>query len=149
VHLRTKNFKLYTQEDIIYRITLLLLSLSLLPLEHWGVCLDILMLPLLLRITIYSRQVISLALEARYLRQLDSQYLYPLGNTGGPAKPPRHWLLILVAFYDTHELRWGYSLLPAITRGLLFLSVKLIRQTQRNSHMYFHPLTEDVKINFL
>jgi hypothetical protein len=29
--------------------------------------------PLLLRITIYSRQVISLALEARYLRQLDYQ----------------------------------------------------------------------------
>jgi hypothetical protein len=22
-----------------------------------------------------------------------------------------------VAFYDTHELRWGYSLLPATTRG--------------------------------
>jgi len=26
-------------------------------------------------------------------------------------------VLILVAFYDTHELRWGYSLLPATTRG--------------------------------
>jgi hypothetical protein len=24
---------------------------------------------------------------------------------------------ILVAFYDTHELRWGYSLLRATTRG--------------------------------
>jgi hypothetical protein len=34
--------------------------------------------PLLLRITIYSRQVISLAPEARYFGQLDSQYLYPL-----------------------------------------------------------------------
>jgi hypothetical protein len=29
---------------------------------------------------------------------------------------PRHWVLTSVAFYDTHELRWGYSLLPATTR---------------------------------
>jgi hypothetical protein len=62
-----------------------------LPLERWGVCLDrssIPRLPLLLRITIYSRQVISLAPEARYLGQLESQYLYPLGSLGGPAIPP-------------------------------------------------------------
>jgi hypothetical protein len=45
-------------------------------------------LPLLLRITVYSRQVISLALKTRYLGQLDSQYLYPLGSPGGPAIPP-------------------------------------------------------------
>jgi hypothetical protein len=60
-----------------------------LPLERWGICLDpIPRLPLLLRIIIYSRQVISRALEARYLGQLDSQYLYPLGSPGGPAIPP-------------------------------------------------------------
>jgi hypothetical protein len=59
-----------------------------LPLERWGVCLDIPRPPLLLRITVYSRQVISLALEARYLGQLDSKYLYPLGSPGGPAIPP-------------------------------------------------------------
>jgi hypothetical protein len=53
-----------------------------------GGCLDIPRLPLLLRITIYSGQVISLALEARYLGQLDSQYLHPLGSPGGPAIPP-------------------------------------------------------------
>jgi hypothetical protein len=58
-----------------------------LPLERWGVCL-IPRLPLHLRITVYSRQVISLALEARYLRQMDSQYLYPLGSPDGPAIPP-------------------------------------------------------------
>jgi hypothetical protein len=46
---------------------LLLILLPLLPLEHWGVCLEIPRLPLLLRITVYSRQVVSLALEARYL----------------------------------------------------------------------------------
>jgi len=28
-------------------------------------------------------------------------------------------VLILVAFHDTHELRWGYSLLPATTREYL------------------------------
>jgi hypothetical protein len=43
---------------------------------------------LLPRIIIYSRQVISLALEAHYLGQLDSQYLYPFGSHGGPAIPP-------------------------------------------------------------
>jgi hypothetical protein len=36
---------------------------------------------------------------------------------GWPSYTPRNWMLILVAFYDTHELRWGYSLLPATTRG--------------------------------
>jgi hypothetical protein len=66
---------------------ILLLSLPLLPLERWGVC-PISRLPLLLRITIYSRQVISLALEARCLGQLVSQYLYPLGSPGGPAIIP-------------------------------------------------------------
>jgi hypothetical protein len=87
-----------------------------LPLECWGVCLDLPRLPLLLRITIYSRQMISLALEARYLGQLDSQYLYPLGSPVVQLYPG-HWVLILVAFYITHELRWGYSLIPATTRG--------------------------------
>jgi hypothetical protein len=88
-----------------------------LPLERWGVCLDTPRFPLVLRITIYSKQLISLALEARYFGQLASQYLYPLESPGGPANTPRHRVLILVAFYDTHELRWGYSLLPATTRG--------------------------------
>jgi hypothetical protein len=63
-------------------------SFFLYTLERWGVC-PIPRLVLLLRITAYSRQVISLALEARYLEQLDSQYLYPLGSPGGPAIPPR------------------------------------------------------------
>jgi hypothetical protein len=67
-------------------LLLLLLSLPLLPFRALGGLL-ILRLPLLLRITIYSRQVISLALEAHYLRQLDSQYLYPLGSLGDPAIP--------------------------------------------------------------
>jgi len=26
-------------------------------------------------------------------------------------------VLILIAFYDTHELHWGYFLLPATTCG--------------------------------
>jgi hypothetical protein len=71
-------------------LLLLLLSLPLLPLELWGGLPRPIIprLPLLLRITIYSRQVISLALEARYLGQLDSQYLYPLGSSDGPAIPP-------------------------------------------------------------
>jgi hypothetical protein len=63
------------------------LSLPILPFRAFGVCL-VPRLPLLLRITVYSKQVISLALEARYLGQLDSQYLYPLGSPDGPAIPP-------------------------------------------------------------
>jgi hypothetical protein len=74
-----------------------------LPLQRCGVCLA--RLPLLLRITIYSRQVISLALEARYLEQLDSQYLYPLGSPGDPAVPPGIGCCC------------GYSLLLATVRG--------------------------------
>jgi hypothetical protein len=35
-------------------------------------------------------------------------------------------MLILVAFYDTHELRWGYSLLPATTRGRKSSSPKMM-----------------------
>jgi hypothetical protein len=58
------------------------------PLERWGGGSPRPRIPLHIRITIYSRQVISLALQARYLGQLDSQYLYPLGSPGGPAIPP-------------------------------------------------------------
>jgi hypothetical protein len=29
---------------------------------------------------------------------------------------PRHWVPILVTFYDTHELRWDYSSPPVTTR---------------------------------
>jgi hypothetical protein len=73
---------------IIIIMIIIIISVSLLPLERWGVCLDFIpRLPLLLRITIYSRQVISLGLEARYLGQPASQYLYPLGSSGGPAIP--------------------------------------------------------------
>jgi hypothetical protein len=32
-------------------------------------------------------------------------YLWP-PETGWPSYTPRHWVPILVAFYDTHELRW-------------------------------------------
>jgi len=35
-------------------------------------------------------------------------------------------VLILVAFYDTHELRWGYSLLPATTREQILLTLSNI-----------------------
>jgi hypothetical protein len=37
-----------------------------------------------------------------------SPYLYPL-ETGWPIYTPRHWLPILVAFYDMHGLQWDYS----------------------------------------
>jgi hypothetical protein len=31
---------------------------------------------------------------------------------------PRHWVPILVTFYEIHGLQWGYSLFPATTRDL-------------------------------
>jgi hypothetical protein len=30
-------------------------------------------------------------------------------ETGWPSYIPRHWVPILVASYDTHGVRWGYS----------------------------------------
>jgi hypothetical protein len=38
-----------------------------------------------------------------------SPYSYPL-ETGWPNYTPRHRILILVAFYDTHGLQWDFSL---------------------------------------
>jgi hypothetical protein len=41
--------------------------------------------------------------------------IYDPRRQGGPAVPPRHWVPILVAFYDMHGLQWDYSLIPATT----------------------------------
>jgi hypothetical protein len=42
-------------------------------------------------------------------------YLWP-PETGWPSYTPRHWVPILVVFYDTHELRWDCSYPPVTTR---------------------------------
>jgi hypothetical protein len=42
--------------------------------------------------------------------------IYDPRREGGPAIPPRHWVPILVAFYDMHGLQWECSLIPATTR---------------------------------
>jgi hypothetical protein len=34
---------------------------------------------------------------------------------------PRHWVRILVAFYDMHGLQWNYFLIPANTREISLL----------------------------
>jgi hypothetical protein len=39
---------------------------------------------------------------------LPSLYLCP-PEAWGPGCTPRHWIPILVASYDTHGIRWGYS----------------------------------------
>jgi hypothetical protein len=44
-----------------------------------------------------------------------SPYLWP-PETGWPRYTPRHWVPILVAFYDSHGLQRDYSLIPATTR---------------------------------
>jgi hypothetical protein len=44
-------------------------------------------------------------------------YTYTL-EPGWPSYTPGHWVLSLVAFYDTHELRWSYSHSPVTTQGL-------------------------------
>jgi hypothetical protein len=43
-------------------------------------------------------------------------HLWP-PETGWPSYTPRHWVPILVAFYDTHELRWDCSYRPVTTRS--------------------------------
>jgi hypothetical protein len=47
-------------------------------------------------------------------------YLWP-AETVCPSYTPRHWVPILVAFYDTHELRWDYSYPPVTTRRMFTL----------------------------
>jgi hypothetical protein len=43
--------------------------------------------------------------------------IYDHRRQGDPAIPPgTHWVPILVAFYDTHELRWDCSYTPVTTR---------------------------------
>jgi hypothetical protein len=42
-------------------------------------------------------------------------------------------MLILVAFYDTYELRWGYSLLPATTQGVSGLNKGKLTETLLHS----------------
>ena len=37
-------------------------------------------------------------------------------GTGWPSYTPRHWVPILVAFYDMHGLQWDYSLIPVTSR---------------------------------
>jgi hypothetical protein len=44
-------------------------------------------------------------------------YLWPQ-ETGWSSYTPRHWVPILVAFYDMHELCWDYSYPPVTTRRL-------------------------------
>jgi hypothetical protein len=45
--------------------------------------------------------------------------IYDPLETGWPSCTPRHWVPILVAFYDMHGLQWDCSLIPATTRELL------------------------------
>jgi hypothetical protein len=52
-----------------------------------------------------------------------SPYLWP-PETGWPSYTSRHWVPILVAFYDMIGLQWVYSLIPATTRDDCIFSYK-------------------------
>jgi hypothetical protein len=39
----------------------------------------------------------------------------PRRQTGCPSYTPRHWVPVLVAFYDMNELQFDYSLITATT----------------------------------
>jgi hypothetical protein len=45
-------------------------------------------------------------------------------ETGWPSYTPRHWIPILVVFYDTHGQRWDYSYPPVTTRRTLIYNIK-------------------------
>jgi hypothetical protein len=49
--------------------------------------------------------------------------IYDPRRQGDPAITSRHWVPILVAFYDMHGLQWDYSLIPATTRDTEYLTV--------------------------
>jgi hypothetical protein len=40
--------------------------------------------------------------------------IYEPLRQGWPSYTPRHWVPILVAFYDIHGLQWGCALIPDI-----------------------------------
>ena len=42
--------------------------------------------------------------------------IFIIPGTGWPSYIPRHWVPILVAFYDMHGLQWDYSLISVTTR---------------------------------
>jgi hypothetical protein len=46
----------------------------------------------------------------------DQASIFMTPGDGWPNYTPRHWVPILVAFYDMHGLQWDYSLIPATTR---------------------------------
>jgi hypothetical protein len=46
----------------------------------------------------------------------DQVSVFMTPGTGWPSYTPRHWVPILVAFYDMNGLQWEYSLIPATTR---------------------------------
>jgi hypothetical protein len=48
--------------------------------------------------------------------------IYDPPGTGWPSYTLRHWVPILVAFYDMHGLQWDCSLIPATTRDDWFLA---------------------------
>jgi hypothetical protein len=35
--------------------------------------------------------------------------IYVSPEAGWPGYTPRHWIPVLVAFFDTHRVHWGYS----------------------------------------
>ena len=45
---------------------------------------------------------------------LGSIFITP--GTGWPSYTPKHWVPILVAFYDMQGLQWDYTLIPITTR---------------------------------
>jgi hypothetical protein len=60
-----------------------------------------------------------------------SPYLWP-PETGWPSCTSRHWVPILVVFYDMHGLQWDYSLIPVITRGNTMIEGEHWNWSRRN-----------------
>jgi hypothetical protein len=59
---------------------------------------------------------------------------------------PRHWVPILVAFYDTHELRWDYSYPPVTTRRRLLVLQNDDQLTNQTTNQHFIRIADIYEI---
>jgi hypothetical protein len=53
-----------------------------------------------------------------------------------PSYTPRHWVPILVAFYNMYGLQWDYSLIPATTQENLFIQNPELRLAVAECFMF-------------
>jgi hypothetical protein len=65
----------------------------------------------------------------------DQASVFVTPETGWTSYAPRHWVTILVAFYDTHELRWDSSYPPVTTRKTQLYTAEIRKYSSTEKHL--------------